>query len=228
MALIDPLTRLILTNAIYFKGAWVQEFDKEETIEQNFYVTPEQAVKVDMMRRLDEEAEFPYHETDSLQILEMPYSGKETSMLVLLPKEHNLEEIEEKLTLENISTWQENLQEQEVRLYFPKFKMETKYSLGDSLAKMGMPTAFTELADFSGMTGKKELMIDEVIHQAFVEVDEKGTEAAAVTAVIMIEMVAPIEPPVPVFRADRPFIFLIQEKETGAILFMGRMLDPTL
>jgi len=176
---------------------------------------------------LDEEAEFPYYETDSLQILEMPYSGKETSMLVLLPKEHNLEEIEEKLTLENISTWQENLQEQEVRLYFPKFKLETKYSLGDSLAKMGMPAAFTGLADFSGMTGKKELMIDEVIHQAFVEVDEKGTEAAAATAVIMT-LSASQGPVIPIFRADRPFIFLIQEKETGAILFMGRMLDPAL
>jgi len=225
---IDPLTRLVLTNAIYFKGAWVQEFDKEETTEQNFYITPEQAVKVDMMRRLDEEAEFPYYETDNLQILEMPYSGKETSMLVLLPKEHNLEEIEEKLTLENLSTWQENLEEQEIRLYFPKFKLETKYFLRELLIQTGMPTAFTGLADFSGMTGKRDLVIDQVIHQAFVEVDEKGTEAAAATAVIMLETAMPIESPVPVFMADRPFIFLIQEKETGAILFMGKMADPSL
>jgi len=226
--LINNLTRLVLTNAIYFKGDWVQEFDKKETREQDFYITPEQTVKVDMMRRLDEEAEFPYYETENLQILEMSYSGKETSMLVLLPKKHNLEEIEEQLTLENLSTWQENLEEKEVRVYFPKFKLETKYFLGNLLSQMGMPAAFTKFADFSGMTGEKNLMITEVIHQAFVEVDEKGTEAAAATAVLFGETVSPIEPTIPVFRADRPFIFLIQEKETGSILFMGRVLNPNL
>jgi len=225
---VDPLTRLILTNAIYFKGEWVQEFNEEETREENFYLAPEKKVRVDMMRRLDEEAEFPYYETDSLQVLEMPYSGEETSMLVLLPKDHNLEEIEEQLTLENLNTWQENLQEKEVRVYFPKFKLETKYFLRDILSQMGMPIAFTGFADFSGMTGKKDLMIDQVIHQAFVEVDEKGTEAAAATAVIMLLTAMPEGPVIPVFKADRPFIFLIQEKETGVILFMGRVADPTL
>jgi len=226
--LINNLTRLVLTNAIYFKGEWVQEFDKKETKETDFYVTPEKTVKVDMMRRLDEEAEFPYYEKENLQILEMPYSGEETSMLVLLPKKHNLEEIEKQLTLENLSTWQDNLEEQEVRVYFPKFKLETKYLLKEVLMQMGMPSAFTGFADFSGMTGKKDLMIDQVIHQAFVEVDEKGTEAAAATAVIMLPTAMPEGPIIPVFRADRPFIFLIQEKETGSILFMGRVLNPNL
>jgi len=225
---IDASTRLVLTNAIYFKGEWVQEFDEKETREENFYLAPEKTVLVDMMRRLDEEAEFPYYETENLQILEMPYSGEETSMLVLLPKKHNLEEIEEQLTLENLSTWQDNLEEQEVRVYFPKFKLETKYFLGEFLSQMGMPIAFTGFADFSGITGKKDLIIAEVIHQAFVEVDEKGTEAAAATAVLFKEIVSPIEPTIPVFRADRPFIFLIQEEETGSILFMGRVLNPNL
>jgi serpin B len=225
---INALTRLILTNAIYFKGEWVQEFNQEDTKKENFYITPEETVKVDMMRRLDEEAEFPYYETEDLQILEMPYSGEETSMLVLLPKEDNLEEVEKQLTGENLVIWQENLKKQRVKVYFPKFKLETKYFLKPTLGQMGMPTAFTEAADFSGMTGKRDLMIAEVIHQAFVEVDEKGTEAAAATAVEMEITAMPTEPVIPVFRADRPFIFLIQEKETGSILFMGRVVNPAL
>ena len=225
---INALTRLILTNAIYFKGEWVQEFNQEDTREENFYITPEETVKVDMMRRLDEEAEFPYYETADLQILEMPYSGEETSMLVLLPKEDNLEEVEKQLTGENLVIWQENLKKQRVKVYFPKFKLETKYFLKPFLGQMGMPTAFTEAADFSGMTGKRDLMIAEVIHQAFVEVDEKGTEAAAATGVVMEMTAMPAEPVIPVFRADRPFIFLIQEKETGSILFMGRVVNPAL
>jgi len=226
--LINTMTKLVLTNAIYFKGEWVQEFNQEDTKEENFYITPEETVKVDMMRRLDEEAEFPYYETADLQILEMPYSGEETSMLVLLPEEDNLEEVEKQLTGENLVIWQENLKKQRVKVYFPKFKLETKYFLKPFLGQMGMPTAFTEAADFSGMTGKRDLMIAEVIHQAFVEVDEKGTEAAAATGVVMEMTAMPAEPVIPVFRADRPFIFLIQEKETGSILFMGRVVNPAL
>lgn len=223
---IDQDTRLVITNAIYFKGDWVKQFDKNETKEADFRVTSDKTVKISMMQRTDKESIFGYAETDDLQILELPYSGEELSILIVLPKEDDLESLEESLTLEEFSKWRESLQEQRVNIYLPKFTFETKYFMSDSLSAMGMPTAFSEYyADFSGMTGKKNLVIFEVIHQAFVDVNEEGTEAAAATAVIISEIVS-VKPPVPEFRADHPFIFIIQQKETGNILFMGRVNEP--
>jgi len=222
---ISPLTRLILTNAIYFKGEWLQEFNEVNTKTDSFYIAPNESIRVEMMQRLDDEAKFPYYAENDFQVLEMPYSGEETSMLVLLPKERDLTVLEEQLTVKNINHWQENLTKQRVKVYFPKFKLETKYFLKPVLGAMGMPKSFSDSADFSGITGQKDLFISEVIHQAFVEVDEKGTEAAAATGIVM-ELTAMPEEPVPVFRADRPFIFIIQEKETGTILFIGKVKNP--
>jgi len=216
-------TRLVLTNAIYFKGDWVLQFDKSKTREADFKVTPTQSVKAQMMTLTGEKAKFNYAETENLQILEMPYKGEELSMLVLLPKEGTSEEFEESLTLEKLNEWKNSLQERRIDVYMPKFKFETKYFMNEDLKAMGMPTAFSMAADFSGMTGSQDLFIDHVIHQAFIEVNEEGTEAAAATAVIMAEKAIMSE----FFRADHPFIFIIQEKETGNILFMGRMGDPT-
>jgi len=231
--LINTMTKLVLTNAIYFKGEWVKQFNKNDTKEENFRTSNGGAVKAQMMQRTDDEAIFNYAENSNLQILEMPYSGNELSILLLLPKNDNLTKLESILSTKNISDWKKNLEEQRVKIYIPKFKFETKYFMADDLKEMGMPLAFSDSTDFSGMTasGKKDLKIDEAIHQAFVEVNEEGTEAAAATAVTMAPLGAAgpqKEPKIPIFRADHPFIFLIQQKSTGNILFMGRVVNPNL
>jgi serpin B len=215
-------TILVLTNAIYFNGTWGLQFDPKDTRDENFTTITGQIVKVPMMRLIGEDTEFNYAETDEIQILEMPYEGEDLSMLIILPKENNLEDVEESITPEKLSKWKDMLKKQRVDIYIPKFKFETKYFMAKTLAKMGMPTAFTESADFSGMDETKKLYIQDVIHQAFVEVNEKGTESAGTTAVIMEG-----EHITPVFRADRPFIFIIQQKDTGNILFLGRVSDPS-
>ncbi len=224
--LLNTLTRLVLTNAIYFKGEWVKQFNKDETQEQNFRVSPDDIVKVQMMQRTDDKSIFNYSENNKLQILEMPYSGEELSMLILLPKDDDLKGLENSLTVKQLSKWRKDLKEQRVNIFLPRFKFETKYFLADTLKEMGMPTAFSPAADFSGMTGKKDLFISQVIHQAFVEVNEEGTEAAAATAVIM-EKGLSVSHRMSVFKADHPFIFLIQEKATGNILFFGRVTNPS-
>jgi serpin B len=228
---IDPLTRLVITNAIYFKGDWMKQFDKNQTTDAEFRMAPGITVKIPMMQRTDEDAEYQYAENNDLQMLSMPYehtTGKKLSMVVLLPKADNLSTTEASLSADTLSVLQQSATSRRVMVYFPKFNLKTRYSLPDTLGVMGMPTAFTDNADFSGMDGTKNLLISDVIHQAFVDVNEEGTEAAAATAVVMKLAVAPANPePVPVFRADHPFIFLIQDDETGAILFMGRVINPT-
>jgi len=230
---INTITKLVLTNAVYFKGEWVKQFNKNDTKEENFRTSNSGTVKAQMMQRTDDEAIFNYAENSNLQMLEMPYSGDELSILFLLPKNNNLTKLEGILSTKNISDWKKDLEEQRVKVFIPKFKFETKYFMADDLKAMGMPLAFSDSADFSGMTatGKRDLKIDEAIHQAFVEVNEEGTEAAAATAVVMV----PIgfaephkEPKIPIFRADHPFIFLIQQKNSSDILFMGRVVNPNL
>jgi serpin B len=221
--LIDAMTRLVLTNAIYFKGDWALKFDKSQTREADFQTSPTKTIKVPMMSLTGAEVKFNYAETDDLQILEMPYSGGELSMLVFLPKNNNLQGLEQSLNLEKLNEWKNMLKEKTIDVYMPKFKFETKYFMAEDLAEMGMPTAFSDAADFSGMTGKQDLYIDQVIHQTFVEVNEEGTEAAAATAEPM-ESLAIMST---VFRANHPFIFLIQEKNTGNILFLGRVVNPS-
>jgi len=222
---LNAYTRLVLTNAIYFKGTWVKQFDKSDTRDQDFTTISGQKVKTPMMQLTGDDAEFNYGETDDIQILEMPYDGEDLSMLVILPKENNLEAVEASLTNDKLSEWKNMLSEQRVDIYVPKFKFESKYFMVETLSNMGMPTAFTEAADFSGMDGTQDLLIQNVIHQAFVEVNEEGTEAAAATAVVV--GIKSVGPRIPIFRADHPFIFMIQEKGTGNILFMGRVADPT-
>ncbi len=225
---ITPDTRLVLTNAIYFKGDWVLQFDKKNTREEDFRKGPTDTVKAQMMRLTGENVKFNYTETDSLQVLELPYAGNDLSMLVLLPKGDNMTGLESSISAEKLAEWKAGFKEQRVDVYMPKFKFETKYIMAKDLKEMGMPTAFSDYADFSGMTGQKDLRIDQVIHQAFVEVNEEGTEAAAATAVVMVEITSVGGGPrIPVFRADHPFIFIIQEKNTGSILFMGRISDSS-
>ena len=236
---LDSTTRLVLTNAIYFKGTWEWEFKKSKTSEQDFKITPTNVVKTPTMYMKPEKAKLNYADIAEFQILELPYKGNKISMLLLLPKQgedydsETGEVIISDYTLENIELSPEKLNEykaqmQETKLdviYLPKFEFDTKYFMKNTLSAMGMPTAFTwPGADFSGMDGSNNLYIGDVIHQAYVKVDEKGTEAAAATAVV-----AKFGSTMPrnVFRADHPFIFIIQEKETGNILFMGRVTNPT-
>jgi serpin B len=218
---IDEYTRLVLTNAIYFKGDWAVQFDEEDTREADFKVNAEKTVKAQMMSLCDES--FNYTVTDTAQIIELPYKGNDLSMLILLPKEDSLDSLEACINTENLNMWRSELTETEIDVYMPKFKLETKYALSDTLKDMGMPTAFSESeANFSGMNGKEDLYITSVIHQGFIEVNEKGTEAAAATGVVMGTTSCS-----PTFYADHPFMFLIQDNETGNILFMGRVVDPT-
>jgi serpin B len=222
---VGEATRLVLTNAIYFKGTWVVQFDANETLEEDFQTGAGAIVKVPMMRRVDPEARFKYVETDELQVLELPYEGDDLAMFILLPKENDLSMIEGLITADALLAWQDMLREQKVNIFIPKFKFTSKYFMVKTLNDMGMPAPFSSSADFSGMTGAKDLFISNVIHQAFVEVNEEGTEAAAATGVIM--EITSVGPPIPVFRADHPFIFIIQEIETGNILFLGRVCNPS-
>jgi serpin B len=223
--ILDSMTRLVLTNAIYFKGTWEWEFDKSDTRDQDFKITPTNIVKTPMMYMKPDKATFNYVDSEDFQILELPYKGEEISMLILLPTE-NIDTIETSLTSEKLNEYKAQMKETKLdSISLPKFEFDTKYFMKDTLSALGMPTAFNPiLADFSGMTGNSELYITHVIHQAYVKVDEKGTEAAAATAVVMGKEAAM---PRNVFRADHPFIFIIQEKATGNILFMGRVTDPT-
>jgi serpin B len=220
--LLSDLTKLVLTNAIYFKGDWDSPFNQKKTYETDFSLSSGDTVKVDMMRDT-EDSFFNYSETDTLRILELDYYGNKMSMFVILPKENNITIAESKMNYENLTTWKNNLYEISIDVQIPKFKFETKYSLNDLLKQMGIVDAFLPgIADFSGMDGTKYLFISSALHQAFIEVNEKGTEAAAATSIIMELSAIPDS-----FIADHPFVFLIQHKETGAILFMGRITDPS-
>ncbi|KUG20451.1 MAG: serpin family protein [Methanomicrobiaceae archaeon] len=226
---IDPVTRLVITNAIYFEGTWVKQFDENLTRDDDFRVAPERAVRVPMMQRTGEDAVFNYTETGTVQVLGMPYaheSGRQLSMLVILPNDENLTAAEAALDPEQIGELRQSLVSQRVDVFFPKFTLETEYSLPETLAAMGMPTAFSGAADLSGMDGTRDLFISDVIHKAFVDVDEEGTEAAAATAVVVRLVSAPQNNDIPVFRADHPFVFLILDDDTGNILFIGRVANP--
>ncbi len=226
---IVPETTLVITNAIYFKGTWATRFDEENTASEDFRVSPTTTVMVPMMKQTDASAKFWYTETSSFQALGMPYAshgGKELSMLVLLPTDGDLGGAEESLDAGTLSELRRDLVYQEVKVWFPKFKLETGYQMAGTLSEMGMPSAFNPgQADFSGMDGTRSLSISQVFHKAYVDVNEEGTEAAAATAVIMDRSMAPADQ-VPVFRADNPFIFLILDNESGDILFMGRVTNP--
>jgi serpin B len=223
---INPLTRLVLTNAIYFKGTWEWEFDKGDTKDRPFYITPDNPVDVPMMYMEPDKAELNYLETEDLQVLELPYKGDDISMLILLPREDiGLEAIESDLSAEKLEEYKAGMEKIKLdTIHLPKFEFDTKYLMAQTLSNLGMPSAFNSgKADFSGMTGTRDLFISSVIHQAYVKVDEKGTEAAAATAVVMTMTAAPTRY---VFKADHPFIFIIHEKQTGNILFLGRVVDP--
>jgi serpin B len=214
---LNTMTRLVLANAIYFKGRWANQFKPETTRPAPFKLAEGKSVEVPTMFLT---ADFRLAHSNDFQALELPYEGDDLSMLVLLPAQTDgLPGLEKELSAEWLSDLRFN--EMEVMVQLPKFKLESSFSLGKTLAAMGMPLAFSQQADFSGMTGKPNIYIDEVVHKAFVEVNEEGTEAAAATGVIMRATSMP-----PMFEANHPFLFLIRENSTGAILFIGRVTDP--
>ena len=223
--MIDPnalseLTAMVLTNAIYFKGLWEFPFDPQNTTESDFKTTNNETTKVNMMSLYN--TKFNYTETSDLQILKLPYSGNDLSMIIVLPKENNISVAESELSAENLAEWNDKFNEIKIDVKIPRFTFTSDYNLNDILKQMGMVDAFERTAaDFSGMDGTRSLFISDVLHKAFVQVNEEGTEAAAATAVI-VTMNANTDS----FTADHPFVFLIQHEQTGAVLFMGKVMAP--
>ncbi len=222
---INPLTRLIVANAIYFNARWEHKFVESMTHDDPFYLMDGSKVTVPMM---NQKRKFSYAEGDTYQAVRLPYLGGELAMVILLPREGEFAAFQQSLEVQKLNTILGEMEPREVKLAMPKFKFESGYGLEGTLAGLGMPDAFSQgVADFSGMTGNRELFVGSVIHKTFVSVDEVGTEAAAVTIIGMVMSGPPTPPPVPVdFIANRPFIFLIQDIQTGTILFIGRVLNP--
>ncbi len=224
--LVNSLTRLVLTNAIYFKGDWVSQFDPEDTRDEDFRTAGGQSISVPMMRQ---KQEFLHGALQDAQIVELPYVGQDISMVVILPNAvDGLPALEASLTAEDLTSWLETLQETEVDLWLPRFTFSKRTDLKPVLIAMGMTSAFDPLtADLTGMAlggqpGVNDLYVHFVVQEAFILVNEEGTEAAAATA----GGVGPTSYEPAVFHADHPFLFLIRDRVTGSILFMGRVVNP--
>ena len=226
--LLDALTRLVITNTVYFKSNWLSRFDSAATNDLPFTLASGAPVTVRMMHQTNY---FNYAETVNFQVLEMPYLGSDFSMVFLLPKTAPLSSVETSVTGGKLAYWLESMENQEVAVSVPRFKLETKYSLNESLAALGMKQAFDpRKADFSAMsmiTAVERLYIVAVLHKVFIELCEAGTEAAAATAVIIGTTSCPgPKPPPKIFNADRPFMFLIRHLPTGSVLFLGKVENP--
>jgi len=223
--ILTPMTRLVLANAIYFKGDWASPFKKTRTRDAPFTLMSGDKIKAPMMHQTEE---FGYMEGDGYQALELPYAGNDLSMIVFLPRKANgLPEFEKSATMKGLAKNRPRLRRRKVVVALPKFKMTSEFRLDDTLKSMGMGDAFSiRLADFSGMTGNKELYVGAVLHKAFVDVNEEGTEAAAATGVVMALKSMARPRPIPVFRADHPFVFLIRDNRSNSILFLGRVMNP--
>jgi len=223
---ITPLTRLVLTNAIYFKGDWLDPFDKSATAVADFHVSPVQIVKAPLMHQT---GSFNFLDGGTFQALELPYKGNALSMVVLLPNDvAGLSALEHSLSADALTGWIARLRSApRVIVTLPRFTMTQQFELSRTLAAMGMPQAFNSAADFSGMDGTRDFSISAAIHKAFIDVNETGTEAAAATSIIMRATAMRVEPPPIVFNANHPFLFLIRDTRSGSILFLGRVVDPT-
>src|SRR5579871_1626363 len=219
---LTPDTRLVLPNAIYFKSTWQSPFNQKTTREEAFTLAPQEKIQVPMMHR---SADFGYVDGGSFDALDLPYAGKELSMTIFLPKKvDGLAEFEKTVTSGKLVEWLSQLKSSRVDVALPKFKMMVACNLKQALSRMGMASAFGRGADFSGMTGSRDLFLSEVVHKAQVDVQEEGTEAAAATGVVMERL--SLSPSVRTFRADHPFVFVIRDRRLNSILFMGRLIDP--
>ncbi len=241
---VDSDSRLVLTNAIFFKGSWAKEFNKKQTYKSDFMLADGKKVKTFIMNKSEKTFKFAHLSKEGkvvvqrfpgdgkpskgeFKLVELPYKGEELSMVIILPSEADgLSALEKNLSSENLQSWLKQMKKQDIELAIPKFKLETKYNLASSIISLGMKDAFTPDADFTGMSDHpeaKRLRITGAFHKAFVQVDEKGTEAAAATGIVVgIESARIISS----FRADHPFLFLIRDVETGNILFLGRVMNP--
>ena len=222
---VNSATRLVLVNAVYFKGLWESQFKPEATLELPFHA-PAETKHAPLMYQKNS---FAYAEDENAQILELPYRGRAVSMLVVLPRpDKTLAQVEEQLDTVRLEAWKAMVQKKEVKVWLPKFKTSAFYDLKDALEALGVKDAFrAEKADFSGINGTGGLYISKALQKAFVEVTEEGTEAAAASAVVFTKM-AMLEPKqAEEFRADRPFLYLIRHNATGALLFIGRVEDPS-
>ncbi|MFH1381297.1 MAG: serpin family protein [Chloroflexota bacterium] len=218
---IDRLTRLVLTNAIYFNAAWQYPFEKNATSDGAFQLLNGSDVTVPMMRQTES---FRYTAGDGYQAVELPYDGQELSMVILLPEAGQFETFEASLDWALVKEAIGDLKANEVALTMPKFEYESSVGLKDALSTLGMGVAFTPDADFSGMDGRRDLLIQDVIHKAFISLDEAGTEAAAATAVVVGVTSAPAE--IVELKIDRPFVYFIRDIPTGSVIFVGRVLNP--
>jgi serpin B len=218
---VHPNVMMYLINAIYFKGTWTYEFDPERTSPMPFHVTAEKDTTVDMMYQKEN---FGIIENEDFQAVQLPYGDENFAMTAILPAEEKTpNDIINTLTSEKWNSWAEDFHTEEIRLYLPKFKMSYGKTMNEPLSSMGMGVAFEKDANFKGMEPEGELFISRVLHKTFVQVDEEGTEAAAVTAV---EMMTKAMPQSKEIRFNRPFVFVIHEKTTGAIIFMGKIMQP--
>lgn len=220
----DELTRMVITNAIYFKGKWGNQFNPGNTSDKLFWLDKDKSVTVPMMKSPADM--FDYYETKDLQAIKMYYVGGDISMIVLLPKDKNgLGSLEDSLNMQKLDFIRDMMTREPLTIQMPKFEFETEYSLVDSLENLGIHDAFDKNnADFQGMTDE-QVYLDQAIHKAFVNVNEEGAEAAAITALVVRAQSGPPEPRHE-FVADHPFVFIIQENNTDEILFIGRLANP--
>ncbi len=221
--ILDADTALVLANAVYFKADWQSPFEAESTNEADFTHLDGSTAVVNMMSQV---GTLDYAKGEGWAAVSLEYLGGDLAMTIVLPDEGAYDTVENELSGSFVSTVLAELTEVEVALRVPKFQFTAEFELSTQLSNLGMPTAFSPRADFSGMTTETHLWIDSVIHKAFVAVDEKGTEAAAATAVEMKTESEPM-PPETTFEANRPFLFFIHDRETGAVLFLGRVVEPT-
>lgn len=221
---IKPITVAVLTNAIYFKGDWKVPFEVQSTTEQPFYNHIGTSPNIKMMQLQEH---FGYSEDKQVQVVQLPYKGDDLSMLVVLPKSKDkaaMQQLVQDLSADTIKQWSKDLVTQEVNVHLPKFKLEASYQMKNLLTDIGMPRAFEKGAGFNLFDNSPPIKIDDVYHKAVVIVDEKGTEAAAATGIVANATAASAPPPV--FKADHPFMFMIKDNKTDAILFLGQVNKP--
>lgn len=221
---IDPATVMFLVNAIWFKGMWTNRFDTKNTVEKDFYCPGGKTVKASFMQQ---ENSFRYYSNSVFAMAEMPYGQGNYAMLVVLPNEgKTTDDVLDILDSDNWTEWKTGLQEKKLRVEFPRIKFNYNIELNKVLSKMGMQIAFSDDADFSGINPNEDLLISKVLHHSFLEINEEGTEAAAVTVVDVGVTAVPVEPEIIPFVVNKPFLFAIHERSTGAILFMGLIKEP--
>ncbi|XP_067418687.1 leukocyte elastase inhibitor-like isoform X2 [Emydura macquarii macquarii] len=226
---LNNMTKLVLVNAIYFKGNWAEKFKEADTTGKPFRLNKNETKTVQMMYQ-KEKLPFGYISEQKCRVLELPYDGKELSMILLLPDDINddstgLQQLEKQLTLEKLQEWTQprNMRPIDVHVHLPKFKLEDSYDLKSDLSGLGLLDIFDSgKADLSGMSGARDLFLSKIAHKSFIEVNEEGTEAAAATAgIVMLCMIMEED-----FNADHPFLFFIRHNPTQSILFFGRYASP--